>query len=219
MCAESQNGDDVISWLRTDCARTVSSSPRRRSPSVPVRMIRPGIRVVVGGSSTVSGSLRIIPNTPPDPEEGLESWRRRDTPPLTLEGNTQMLRTHSSIGSSQGGGETSPAVTPVFTSSSIVSVVRNKTARMVVTAKGPVTVTVTMRVMIMNHYGGSHCDHGGSHCGHSDCYRTLSELKPETCNIMIRFIFSNCSFNYSWHSYYSSFDVSFNISFNISLRA
>ena len=49
--------------LRTYCARTVSSSPRRRSPSVPVRMIRPDIRVVVGGTSTVSGSRRIIPNT------------------------------------------------------------------------------------------------------------------------------------------------------------
>ena len=45
--------------LRTYCARTVSSSPRRRSPSVPVRMIRPGIR----GTSTVSGSRRIIPNS------------------------------------------------------------------------------------------------------------------------------------------------------------
>ena len=49
--------------LRTYCARTVSSCPRRRSPSVPVRMIRPGIRVVVGGTSTVSGSRRMIPNT------------------------------------------------------------------------------------------------------------------------------------------------------------
>ena len=48
--------------LRTYCALTVSNSPRRRSPSVPVRMIRPGIRVVVGGTSTVSGSRRIIPN-------------------------------------------------------------------------------------------------------------------------------------------------------------
>ena len=36
--------------LRKYCARTVSSSPRRRSPSVPVRMSRPGIRVVVGGT-------------------------------------------------------------------------------------------------------------------------------------------------------------------------
>ena len=49
--------------LRTYCARTVSSSPRRHSPSVPIRMIRPGIRVVVGGTSTISGSRRIIPNT------------------------------------------------------------------------------------------------------------------------------------------------------------
>ena len=48
--------------LRTYCARTVSSSPRRRSPSVPVRMIWPGIRVKVGGTSTVSGYRRIIPN-------------------------------------------------------------------------------------------------------------------------------------------------------------
>ena len=63
----------TVHGLRTYCARTVSSSPRRRSPSVPVRMIRPGIRVVVGGTSTVSGSRWIIPNTPPDPEEGLES--------------------------------------------------------------------------------------------------------------------------------------------------
>ena len=59
--------------LRTYCTRTVSSNPRRRSPSVTVRMIRPGIRVVVGGTNTVSGSRRIIPNTPPDLEGGLES--------------------------------------------------------------------------------------------------------------------------------------------------
>ena len=40
----------VTKWgLHTDRARTVSSSlsPRRRSPSVPVRMILPGIPVVV----------------------------------------------------------------------------------------------------------------------------------------------------------------------------
>ena len=70
-------------------------------------MILPGILVVVGGTSTVSGSRRIIPKTPPDPEEGLESGRKEDTPPLTLEGNTQMLSTHSSIGLAQRGGETS----------------------------------------------------------------------------------------------------------------
>ena len=56
--------------LRTYSARTVSSSPRRRSPSVPVRMIRPGIRVVVGGTSTVSGSRRIIPNNRRCPGRG-----------------------------------------------------------------------------------------------------------------------------------------------------
>ena len=52
--------------LCTYYARTVSSSPRRRSPSVPVLMIRPGIRVVVGGTSTVSGSRQIIPNNNAD---------------------------------------------------------------------------------------------------------------------------------------------------------
>ena len=60
----------ITKWGRRDCVtahgpRTdADSSPRRCSPSVPVpvRMIRPGIRVVVGGTSTVSGSRRIIPN-------------------------------------------------------------------------------------------------------------------------------------------------------------
>ena len=65
--------DCVTAHGVTDCARTVSSSLKRRSPSVPVLMIWPGIRVVVGGTSTVSGSRQIIPNTPSDPEEGLES--------------------------------------------------------------------------------------------------------------------------------------------------
>ena len=44
--------------LCTYYARTVSSSPRRRSPSVPVRMILPCIRVVVGGSSEELASSR-----------------------------------------------------------------------------------------------------------------------------------------------------------------
>ena len=46
---------------------------KSRVLSVPARLVLSGIRVVVEGTSTVSGSRRIIPNTPPDPEEGLES--------------------------------------------------------------------------------------------------------------------------------------------------
>ena len=86
----AQTHEKGTTWQR-DCARpahglqVVSSSPRGRSPWVPVLMIWPGIRVVVGGISTISGSRQIIPNTPPDPVEGLEFWRER-IPPLTLEG-------------------------------------------------------------------------------------------------------------------------------------
>ena len=43
------------------------------SQHVPVLLIRSGVRVVVKITSTVSGSIQSIPNTPPDPEEGLES--------------------------------------------------------------------------------------------------------------------------------------------------
>ena len=41
--------------------------------TVPVLLILSGIRVVVKTTSTVSGSILSIPNTAPDPEEGLES--------------------------------------------------------------------------------------------------------------------------------------------------
>ena len=37
---------------------------KSRVLSVPARLVRSCIRVVVGGTSTVSGSRRIIPNTP-----------------------------------------------------------------------------------------------------------------------------------------------------------
>ena len=40
----------------------VSSRPKRRVDSVPVRRIRPGIRVIVGGTSTVTGSRQIFSN-------------------------------------------------------------------------------------------------------------------------------------------------------------
>ena len=58
-CAESQSGDDVT--VVTVHGR-VSSRPNSRVLSVPVRILRAGVRVVVGGTSTVSGSRRIVPN-------------------------------------------------------------------------------------------------------------------------------------------------------------
>ena len=77
----------TVHGLRTYCARTVSSSPRRRSPSVPVRMIRPGIRLSSEETSTVSGSRRIIPNTYSTGVKDTESVRllTSDLLPMGLE--------------------------------------------------------------------------------------------------------------------------------------
>ena len=60
MCAKSRSGDDVTA---VTVHGRLSSRPKGRADSVPVRRIRPGIRVVLGGTSTVSGSRRLIPNT------------------------------------------------------------------------------------------------------------------------------------------------------------
>ena len=68
MCAESRSGDDVT--VMTVHGRVISRV-KRRVLSVPIRILLQGIRVVVGETSTVSGSRRIIPNTPPEPKEGL----------------------------------------------------------------------------------------------------------------------------------------------------
>ena len=70
----SEKRDDVT--VVTMHGRVIS----RMESRVPVRRIRPAIRVVVGGTSTDSGSRRIIPNTRPEPEEGLESYRRISPP-------------------------------------------------------------------------------------------------------------------------------------------
>ena len=59
---DSEKGDDVT--VVTVHGRVISRV-KSRVLSVPARILRSGIRVVVGGTSTVLGSRRIIPNTLP----------------------------------------------------------------------------------------------------------------------------------------------------------
>ena len=59
---------------------------KSRVLSVLARILRPGIRVVVGGTSTVSGSRRIILNTLPLRRRRIASAKRRQWPAIMLVG-------------------------------------------------------------------------------------------------------------------------------------
>ena len=72
---------EITKWGRLDrrdCARTCQQQTELEEaycfgPGPKDLARRPGIRVVVGGISTDSGTRQIIPKTTPDPEKGIES--------------------------------------------------------------------------------------------------------------------------------------------------